>query len=155
MTALVREAIGASQDRGDTVNLMNASFTRATTESSEIAWWKQADNQDMLKTFAGPLGMVLLGLVLFLGLVRPALKMMQPQPVSLTPLANSREAMQLDALLDDQPERATLPTPVQNEVTAEMLRLDDAKRLAKENPVAVANIIKSWVGGEAAAGAVT
>ena len=36
--------------------------------------------------------------------------------------------------------------------TAEMLRLEDAKRLAKENPVAVANIIKGWVNGEAASG---
>ncbi len=150
MTALVREAIGASQERGDTVNLMNASFTRTAAETNEVAWWKQPDNQDLIKSFAWPLGMLALGLVLFLGMVRPALKMMQPQPVTLTPVGNNSDAAQLDAVLDDQPERPALPTPVQNEVTAEMLRLDDAKRLAKENPVAVANIIKSWVGGEAA-----
>jgi flagellar M-ring protein FliF len=28
------------------------------------------------------------------------------------------------------------------------LRLSDAKRLALENPVAVANIVKGWVNGE-------
>jgi flagellar M-ring protein FliF len=28
-------------------------------------------------------------------------------------------------------------------------RLDDARRLAKENPMAVANIVKGWVNGEA------
>jgi flagellar M-ring protein FliF len=55
-------------------------------------------------------------------------------------------------VLDDQPERPGLlpkPTAASNEPTPEMLRLDDARRLAKENPVAVANIIKNWVSGEA------
>ena len=41
-----------------------------------------------------------------------------------------------------------LPMPVQNEVTVEMLRLEDAKRLARENPVAVANILRAWMEGE-------
>ena len=43
MTALVREAIGFSQDRGDSVNLMNSPFTRAKADDSEVVWWKSGD----------------------------------------------------------------------------------------------------------------
>ena len=50
-----------------------------------------------------------------------------------------------DAVLDETPERPGLPMPVENQ------RLVDAKRLALENPMAVANIVKSWVNGEAPA----
>jgi flagellar M-ring protein FliF len=41
-------------------------------------------------------------------------------------------------------------TPVKKppEVTAEQLRLEDARALTRANPVAVANIVKTWVNGE-------
>jgi flagellar M-ring protein FliF len=55
------------------------------------------------------------------------------------------KAPQLDAVLDEAPERPGLPMPEENQ------RLVDAKRLALENPMAVANIVKSWVNGEAPA----
>lgn len=150
MTALVREAIGFSNDRGDSVNLMNAAFTQTTVDTMDVPWWKQPDNRDVARDLAWPIGMVVLGVLLFLGMVRPAMKMMKsPAPA---PAAAAGTAQQVDALLDEQPQRPALPTPVSDEPTAEMLRLDDAKRLAKDNPVAVANIIKGWVNGEAAPG---
>lgn len=34
--------------------------------------------------------------------------------------------------------------------TPEQLRLEDARVLAKENPVAVANILKTWLNGDPA-----
>ena len=80
---------------------------------------------------------------------RPAVSA-EAQAVAATALGPDGEPLQLDTVLDDQPERpALLPKPESSEPTAEMLRLDDARRLAKENPVAVANIIKNWVSGEA------
>ena len=157
MTALVREAIGFSQDRGDSVNLMNSPFTRTKTDATEVAWWKAGDNRELAQSLAWPIGMVMLGLIIFLGVVRPALRDMrrpaasaEAQAVAATALGPDGEPLQLDTVLDDQPERpALLPKPESSEPTAEMLRLDDARRLAKENPVAVANIIKNWVSGEA------
>lgn len=156
INALVREAIGFSNDRGDSVNVMNAAFTKPATDTTEIAWWKQADTFDLARSLAWPAGMVLLGLILFLGMVRPALKMMKAPEVApgsdgLTALSST--GSQLDAVVDDETQRPGLPSPVQNEVTVEMLRLEDAKRLARENPVAVANIVKGWVNGESPAAA--
>ena len=162
MTALVREAIGFSQDRGDSVNLMNSPFTRAKTDATEVAWWKAGDNRELAQSLAWPVGMVLLGLIIFFGVVRPALRDMRRPPVTAEATAATRlgadgEPLQLDTVLDDQPDRpALLPKPTAaNESTPEMQRLEDARRLAKENPTAVANIIKNWVSGEAGAVAPT
>jgi flagellar M-ring protein FliF len=144
ITALVREAIGFSATRGDSVNVLNTAFTKTGGDVVEQPWWKQPDTQDLARSLAWPAGMVLLGFILFLGMVRPTLKMMRAPAET----EKAGGAQQLDAILDEQPQRPALPVPVQNETTAEMLRLEDAKRLAKENPVAVANIIKGWVNGE-------
>ena len=48
MTALVRESIGFSKDRGDSVNVVNAVFnvTKAP-ETETAAWWMQSDNQEL------------------------------------------------------------------------------------------------------------
>ncbi len=152
INALVREAIGFSEQRGDSVNVMNAAFTKPTTDTTEVAWWKQPDTFDLARSLAWPVGMLLLGLILFLGMVRPSLKMMKAPPsVPESEKSGMTTAgTQLDTLIDDETTRPGLPQPVQNEVTVEMLRLEDAKRLARENPVAVANIVKSWVNGDGA-----
>jgi len=152
INGLVREAIGFNQDRGDSINVVNTAFTRTSTEVPAIAWWKEPDTQDLARGLAKPLGLTLLGLILFFGMVRPTLKMMKtPQPVagaSGTGPSASGETSLLSAMVDEQPQRPSLPQPEHNMPTDDQLRLEDAKRLARENPAAVANIIKGWVNGE-------
>jgi flagellar M-ring protein FliF len=152
MTALVRETIGFSKDRGDSVNVMNAEFNVAQpVEMEAIPLWRQPENLELAKSLAWPLGMLGMGLLVLIGIVRPGYKLMK------TPAAVRPEPVvpQLNAVLNEEPERPGLPMPdpVSTEPTPEMLRLADAKRLALANPVAVANIVKGWVNGEAAAGA--
>ncbi len=146
ITALVREAIGYSQERGDSVNVLNAAFTKPSSESADIAWWKEPETQDLARGLAKPLGVLLLGLILFLGMVRPTLKMMKTSPDKSAPL--TAQPQQLSAVVNDEQQRPALQLPVDNTPTDDMLRLEDAKRLAKDNPAAVANIIKGWVNGE-------
>lgn len=153
--ALVREAIGFSGERGDSVNVVNAPFNQPRIEAVEVPWYQNPDAQDLLRSLAAPLGMLALGLILFLGMVRPALKMMQPAPAAAGAPATGAAALpgpggQLEAVVGEVVERPGLPQPVHNEPTPEELRLADARRLAKENPVAVANIIKGWISGEGA-----
>lgn len=147
MTALVRETIGFSKDRGDSVNVVNAVFnvTKPIPEDP-VAWWKLPDNQELARSLSWPVGLVLMGLVVLMGMVRPGLKMMRT-PVVITPVVP-----QLNTLLNETPDRPGLPMPEADlQITKEQGRLADAKRLALENPAAVANIVKSWVNGEAAA----
>ena len=149
MTALVRETMGFSSDRGDSVNVVNAAFNvEKTAEADALPWWQQSDNQELLRSLAWPLGMVALGLVVLMGMVRPGLKLMKSPPQRL----EATQVQPLSAVLNEMPERPGLPMPgAQAEVTPETQRLADAKRLALENPAAVANIVKGWVNGEAPA----
>ena len=154
MTALVRETIGFNRERGDSVNLMNTPFQVTTTPVVDMPLWKQPEMVDLAKTLAWPVGAVIFAALVLLGLVRPALKAgAQPTKVRAIAVAGG----QLDALEAETPERAALPPPTKSKellpATPEQLRLEEARVLAKENPVAVANILKSWLNGDSASAA--
>lgn len=149
MTGLVRETIGFNKERGDSVNLMNTPFLTSEAPAAAVPLWKQPETIELAKTFAWPLGAVLFAALVLLGLVRPALKG-TAKPAEAVPVAGG----QLSALEADEPDRPALPAPTKKdevvEVTPEQLRLEEARVLAKANPVAVANILKTWVHGDAA-----
>ena len=151
MTALVRETIGFNRERGDSVNLMNAPFQVTAVPTTDTPLWKQPEVVDLAKTFAWPVGAVLFAALVLMGLVRPALKGSAPaKATAAKPVAGG----QLDALEAETPERPALAAPSRKDevlpATPEQLRLEDARVLAKENPVAVANILKTWLNGDPA-----
>lgn len=151
MTALVRETIGFNRERGDSVNLMNTPFQVTAVPTTDTPLWKQPEVVDLAKTFAWPVGAVLFAALVLMGLVRPALKAPTPtKAAAVKPVAGG----QLDALEAETPERPALAAPIRKDdvlpATPEQLRLEDARVLAKENPVAVANILKTWLNGDPA-----
>ena len=145
MTALVRETIGFNKERGDSVNVVNAVFNiPKPVEEVPVAWWKQPENMELARSLAWPVGGLGVALLILMGLVRPGMKALKTPAKPVKPAVTP-----LSAVLDEAPERPGLPVPENgNEPTPEQLRLADAKRLALENPVAVANIVKGWVNGE-------
>ncbi|MFN4120644.1 flagellar basal-body MS-ring/collar protein FliF [Acidovorax sp.] len=149
MTALVRETIGFNRERGDSVNLMNTPFQVTTAAVSDVPLWKQPEAIELAKSFAWPVGAVLFAALVLLGLVRPALKSPKPAKAEAVPVAGG----QVDALEAEALERPALPGPGGKKdealpATPEQLRLEEARVLAKENPVAVANILKTWLNGD-------
>lgn len=140
MLALVRETIGYNAERGDSVNLMNAQFQQDTGRlASDLPLWLQPETIALAKSVMWPVGLVLAALILALGVVRPILK-----------ARKKKEQAQLDLLAADEIERPALAAPLKpGEPTPEELRLQQARALAKQNPIAVANIVKTWVNGEA------
>ena len=153
MTALVREAVGFNKDRGDSVNLVNAAFVADKVVVNDVPVWRQPEVLDLARSFAWPLGTLALAALVLLGVIRPAMKTMA-QPKS-TSVALEGPAGQLDALESEQPERPKLTAPaISNEpaqITASELRLEDARKLTRDNPAAVANIVRAWINGEAPA----
>ncbi|MCW5222374.1 flagellar basal body M-ring protein FliF [Verminephrobacter aporrectodeae subsp. tuberculatae] len=143
MTALVRESIGFNRERGDSVNLMHTPFLVRVAPPVDVPLWQRPEVIELAKTFAWPLGAVLFAALVLLGLVRPALKGAAPRAVA---------GGQIDALEAEALERPALPTPSDAALpaTPEQLRLEEARVLARENPVAVANILKTWLSGESA-----
>ena len=153
MTALVRETIGFNKERGDSVNLLNAPFASEKQAVADIPLWKQPELLDLARSLAWPVGtLVFAGLVL-LGVVRPALQALSQAGPARAPAQQTR---QLDAMVADAPERPPLLAPPPGDAatgvaTQEQLRLADARKLTRDNPAAVANIVKSWMGSEAPA----
>ena len=145
LTALVQQGIGFDAERGDKVQVINVPFhTEAPTPEAELPLWEQPWVKDLLRSGVTPAALVLVALIAIFGFVRPALK------AALTPLPTP-PGSQLDAVVADeeslppvQSELAQLEPPMANS------KLEAARRLAKENPAAVANIMRSWVNPEAA-----
>lgn len=148
MTALVRETIGFSKDRGDSINVVTAPFTKEKVNVEPLPLWQQPELLDLARSLAWPLGTLLFGALVLMGAVRPALKVMaQPVP------KHTERAGQLDAIEADEPARPLLSAPVSQSVepTQSDLALEDARKLTRDNPAAVANIVKTWMNGEAPA----
>jgi flagellar M-ring protein FliF len=137
LTALVRESIGFNKDRGDSVKVINAPFKVETVNPVDVPLWKQPETIDLLRSLAVPAGLALIGMLLFFGLVRPALKAALEKPPAGAPGAT------LSAVVDDPQDLPALPAP------RSVAQLAEAKALAKDNPAAVAGIVRGWVSGEA------
>ena len=145
LTALVQEAVGFNKERGDSVRVVNAPFqTEVAEKVQDLPFWKQPWVLDLVRAGAVPAALALVGLGLIFGVIRPALR----PPVVVEAADDKR---QLDAVVDDAealPGAAMLPAleaPIENR------KLESARQLAKDNPAAVANIMREWVSGEAAA----
>lgn len=146
LTALVQEAVGFSKERGDSVRVINAPFqTEVTEKVDELPLWKQPWVLDLVRAGAVPGALALMGLGLIFGVIRPALR-----PPVVIEAKDDKRGQQLDAVVDDSglPGGAALPAL---EAPRENRKLDSARQLAKDNPAAVANIMREWVNGEAAA----
>ena len=139
LTALVQESIGYNKERGDSVKVINAPFKLdPTARGNELPWWKQPEVIDMLRAAAVPAGLALVALIVFFGLMRPALKALLARPAP-APGANLNVVSD-DVLVPVAPR--ALEAPKMSE------QLVGARLLAKENPAAVASIVRGWVSGE-------
>jgi len=141
LTALVRESIGFKQERGDSVKVINAPFKvdPAAKVDNSLPLWKQPEVIDMLRAAAVPAGLAFVALLVFFGMIRPAMK------AALKPQAAPAAGANLQAVVDDPQDLPALPPPKSVE------HLNTAKTLARDNPAAVAGIVRTWVSGETAA----
>ena len=143
LTALVRESIGFSKERGDSVKVINAPFKVDEVKTVETPFWKSPELIDLVRAAAIPAALGLVALLVFFGLLRPALK----SAIGTRPPALPRPGSRIDAVVGDETSFASvpaLPPP------AYLRQLESAKALAKDNPAAVAGIVRGWVAGEAA-----
>ena len=138
LLTLVRETVGYSADRGDSVNLVSAPFMQSDAAPADLPAWKDPEIQAMAKNLGVPIALAVFGALVLLGLVRPLLKARKSAP-----------GAQLNAIEGEALDRPALPAPVTDlSPTKEQERLDQARHLAKQNPIAVANIVKTWINGE-------
>ncbi|HEU0199131.1 MAG TPA: flagellar basal-body MS-ring/collar protein FliF [Burkholderiaceae bacterium] len=131
ISALVREAMGFSQQRGDSLNVVHAPFNQPELPPVEaVPVWKQPDAVALAKESGKAMLFLLLTMIVVFGVVRPALRSIGARPV---------------AQIAVEPERPALPTP---ETPAPFTPIQEVRELAKRDPATVANVVKAWVGSD-------
>ncbi|MFY9316030.1 MAG: flagellar M-ring protein FliF C-terminal domain-containing protein, partial [Burkholderiales bacterium] len=127
ITALAKEAIGFSQQRGDTLNVVNAAFNVEPVETvPEPAFWQQPDTVAFGKEIGKHLLALGLALYVVFGVLRPMVRQLAELPPAPEPAAiENFETIE----------------------TGQVGRLEAARQLARRDPKVVANVVKSWVAG--------
>ncbi len=143
LTELVKEAMGFSADRGDSVKVITAPFVVDKTEPADLPLWKQPWLTDLLRSAIVPFAFVAIALIAVFGMIRPAIKA-AAAPVPEDKPETVDEVVDDTELLPGPDGMPRLEAPLHNE------KLDRARALARDNPVAVANIVRDWMAGETA-----
>ncbi|MDC8773808.1 flagellar basal-body MS-ring/collar protein FliF [Roseateles albus] len=148
LTGLVKETMGFNQERGDSLKIISAPFMVDKQSTVDLPLWQQPWVIDMVRAAALPLALVAIALIAVFGMVRPAILAARPLPP-----AEPEPASQLNAVVDEENDLPlvlgpgglpALAGPLVNE------KLERARLLARENPIAVANIMRGWIAGEVA-----
>lgn len=137
ITDLVKEAMGYSKDRGDTLNVVNSPFAGVEKETVvEPPIWKRPEILQMAKEIGKYLlaGAVLL--YLFFGVLKPMLS-------KLTQGAAPPPVEEEEATVVHLGEHAVEPM---GQARTYQENLEAAKDLARNDPKVVANVVKGWVG---------
>jgi len=129
LQALVREAMGFNEKRGDSLNVVNAPFSQVELLPAEpTPVWQQPEAMALGKEVGKAVLFLMLTLIVVFGVVRPALKAISSQPATVAP--------------DPAPalESSAVKTDGQNSP------LDQMRQIARSDPATVANVVKAWVG---------
>lgn len=151
ITALVKEAVGFSEERGDRVRVVNIPFTALPAEEPppQPAFWEQPWAWRAGKQLAG----VLLVLLLLFGVLRPLIRHLAgPKPIANE--TNAGEAagqlaspevgeLQSDRVsLSSQAEQASLPAA---SMSSYQSNLESVKSLVHSDPKRAANVMRHWI----------
>jgi flagellar M-ring protein FliF len=134
----VKEAVGFDEKRGDRVNVVNAGFSVPPPAEAlpEIPFWKQDWFWDLAKQLGGGL----VALIVLLMAVRPLMRSLAERPV----------AGMMSMMEGGAGERAMLPGGGEGgAATGYEQQLQHAKQVAAQDPKRVAQVVKTWVGGDA------
>jgi flagellar M-ring protein FliF len=138
MTRLVKDAVGFDAARGDSVNVVNASFRGEVKPEDipvdEIPLWERPLVRDIAKLLTGLIVLLVLVLTVLRPLVRGLLA--APRPAHQAKLAGP-EALALPAA------ESGVPAPLDYEG-----QVAQARTLVTQDPARVAQVVKTWVGND-------
>jgi flagellar M-ring protein FliF len=143
---LVREAMGFSQERGDSISVANAPFASVEKTDLSTPIWKDPENIDYAKEMVKYL--LILGVIAFLyfKVVQPSLKTMFPSGSQdgETSVGGVAGAIGHVAVVGEDGEEEDVV-----KIDHYAAKVQKARDLAQADSKAVANIIKDWMGANA------
>jgi flagellar M-ring protein FliF len=149
---LVKQAMGYSQARGDTLNVTNAPFDGVDKPDEQAPeWYKNPANLPLAKDIARYVFIALVLAFLWFRFVRPLLKpaiKKFDEAVAIPPEPEPEEPEPEPE--PDPEEEARLQREVEDQQKVQVYKsnLEMAKDMAKNDPRIVANVIKEWLGTE-------
>ncbi|MDR1368352.1 MAG: flagellar M-ring protein FliF [Candidatus Accumulibacter sp.] len=167
--SLVREAMGFSAERGDSVSIANASFT-AAVEAPEIPLWKNPETLAILRDMFKYLLIAIIVAYLIFKVIRPIVKVMLKDPEEEKKKEQEREREKQEAEEASKKTESAAqgsapgeaPTPAagggregdsslpefMSPASYDQMLLQ-VRNIAKKDPRAIANIIMDWTGSNA------
>lgn len=147
VTALVREAMGFSATRGDTLNVVNTPFTTSAEESGDVPFWQQSSFFDLLMTLGRYLLVLIVAFILWRKLVKPLLnkqlanaqpaRRVEPTPIVTTPVQPAKPSNEEIQNRRKSQQRATAEQQAQR-----------VRDMAEQDPRVVALVIRQWMSNE-------
>ncbi|WP_332879158.1 flagellar basal-body MS-ring/collar protein FliF [Massilia sp. S19_KUP03_FR1] len=155
---LVRQAMGYSKDRGDTLNVTNAPFDgvdKPVEPAADIPFWKDPANLPLAVRLLKYLVAAIVLAFLWFRVLRPMLRPVFRKIDHINDDAETADAEEEAAAEEEAKERAaveeaqaTEPVPEPPGAQGYRENLAMAKALAQNDPRVVANVVKAWVGAE-------
>ena len=135
ITALAREAMGFDEKRGDSINVVNSAFTQAEVlPPADVPLWKDPENVSTAKDVGKNVAFALIAAYLLFGVLRPAIRRMTAQ--ALPAVTTTTQIVGTDVEVTPQPALA-YPEHLQR-----------ARQLARDDPKAIAGLVRNWVAAE-------
>jgi flagellar M-ring protein FliF len=136
LTALVKQAVGFDEMRGDTISVVNSAFQQAPPVATPPAtpMWQNPQIWNIGRQVLG--AMLVLALAYFV--LRPMMQMLtRPQPVAPAPMGQEFAAQLQPVMVGGRP--MALPMGYDDRMAA-------ARSVAGQDPRQVAQVVRSWVG---------
>ncbi len=145
---LTREAMGFSQQRGDTLNVVNSQFNATDESAGELPFWQQQAFIDQLMTAGRWLLVLIVTWILWRKAVRPQLVRREEERKALLENAQTHqmpeeEAVEVRLSKDEQTQQRRANQRLSAEVMSQRIR-----EMSDNDPRVVALVIRQWMSGE-------
>lgn len=140
ITSLVRDAIGYNATRGDTISVAGSPFVGAAAEQ-RLPVWKDPQMIEIGISSGKYLALGLLVLFIYFAIIRPLLRTVAPAP------ARGEPALAALGIETAREESADAEVSIEEMRATDFdTRLELARKMAREDPKSVAELLKQWMG---------
>ncbi|WP_312202558.1 flagellar basal-body MS-ring/collar protein FliF [Kosakonia cowanii] len=144
---LTREAMGYTEKRGDTLNVVNSPFNMTEDVGGELPFWQQQSFIDQLMTAGRWLLVLIVAFILWRKAIRPQLVRRQEEAKAVQEAAQTRneieESVEVRLSKDEQQQQRRSNQRLSAEVMSQRIR-----EMSDNDPRVVALVIRQWMSNE-------
>jgi flagellar M-ring protein FliF len=157
ITALVKDAVGFDEKRGDSVNIVNSPWKGEPVPSADelesLPIWERPWARDLAKMFAG----LIVALVLVFAVLKPLLRQLTATPRAPAPPPGQSPAVLAAPAADGGPGgaanaaaagQAMAQVPQSSNAIAFEQQVAQARTVVAQDPARVAQVVKTWVSAD-------